>query len=74
MAGGKMLISGLHPFSTSNVAVNTRTCAHGPLMGHPNWVGCDIHSSPLKEPDVLVGPTHPSSADPYSMLCVRNPQ
>jgi hypothetical protein len=29
-----------HPYSTSNVALNTCTCAHGSLMGHPNWVGC----------------------------------
>jgi hypothetical protein len=43
MAGGQRLISWLHPCSTSNVALNTRTCAHEPLMGHPNWVGCDIH-------------------------------
>jgi hypothetical protein len=43
MAGGQMLISWLHPCSTSNVALNTRTCAHGPLMGHPNWAGCNIH-------------------------------
>jgi hypothetical protein len=43
MADGQRLISWLHPCSTSNVALNTRTCAHGPLMGHPNWVGCDIH-------------------------------
>jgi hypothetical protein len=41
MASGQMLIIWLHPFSTSNVALNTRTCAHGPLMGHPNWIGCD---------------------------------
>jgi hypothetical protein len=41
MAGGQRLISWLHPWSTSNVALNTHTCAHGPLMGHPNWVGCD---------------------------------
>jgi hypothetical protein len=39
MAGGQKLISWLHPCSTSNVALNTRTCAHGPLMGHPNWLG-----------------------------------
>jgi hypothetical protein len=44
-----MLISWLHPCSTSNVALNTRTCAHGPLMGHPNWAGCDIHP-PSKNP------------------------
>jgi hypothetical protein len=41
MAGGQRIISWLHPFSTSNVALNTRTSAHGPLMGHPNWAGCD---------------------------------
>jgi hypothetical protein len=67
MAGRQRLISWLHPCSTSNVALNTCTCAHGPLMGHPNWAGCDIH--PLNEPDVLVGPTHPSSANPYAMSC-----
>jgi hypothetical protein len=42
MAGGQRLISWLHPCSTSNVALNTRTCTHGPLMGHPNWARCDI--------------------------------
>jgi hypothetical protein len=41
MAGGQRLISWLHLCSTSNVALNTRTYAHGPLMGHPNWAGCD---------------------------------
>jgi hypothetical protein len=41
MAGGQRLISWLHPCSTSNVALNTRTCTHGPLTGHPNWAGCD---------------------------------
>jgi hypothetical protein len=41
MAGGQRLISWLHPCSTSNVALNTRTSAHGLLMGHPNWAGCD---------------------------------
>jgi hypothetical protein len=35
MAGGQRLISWLHPCSTNNVALNTRTYAHGPLMGHP---------------------------------------
>jgi hypothetical protein len=45
MAGGQRLISWLHPCSTSNVALNTRTCAHGPLMGHPNWASCDISIS-----------------------------
>jgi hypothetical protein len=44
MAGGQRLISWLHPCSTSNVALNTRTSAHGPLMGHPNWAGCDTFS------------------------------
>jgi hypothetical protein len=43
MAGGQRHISCLHPCSTSNVALNTRTCAHGPLMGHPNWAGCDTN-------------------------------
>jgi hypothetical protein len=41
MAGGQRLISWLHPCSTGNVVLNMRSCAHGPLMGHPNWVGCD---------------------------------
>jgi hypothetical protein len=41
MAGGQRLISWLHPCSTSNVALNTRTSAHGPLMGHSIWAGCD---------------------------------
>jgi hypothetical protein len=45
MTGGQRLISWLHPCSTSNVALNTRISAHGPLMGHPNWAGCDIPSS-----------------------------
>jgi hypothetical protein len=66
MAGGQKLISCLHPCSTSNVALNTRTYAHGPLMGHPSWAGCDIH--PPQRTRRLVGPTHPSSADPYAML------
>jgi hypothetical protein len=43
MAGGQRLISWLHPCSTSNVALNARTSAHGPLTGHPNWARCDIH-------------------------------
>jgi hypothetical protein len=43
MAGGQRLVSWLHPCSTSNVALNMCTCAHGPLMGHPDWVGCDSH-------------------------------
>jgi hypothetical protein len=34
MAGGQRHISWLHPYSTSNVALNTRTSTHGPLMGH----------------------------------------
>jgi hypothetical protein len=46
MTVGQRLISWLHPCSTSNVVLNTRTCAHGPLIGHPNWVGCDIHTPP----------------------------
>jgi hypothetical protein len=50
MAGGQRLISWHHPCSTSNVALNTRTSAHGPLMGHPNWVGSDIHPPPSKNP------------------------
>jgi hypothetical protein len=56
MAGGQRLISWLHPCSTSNVALNTRTCAHGPLMGHPNWAGCDnleVFSGSPKRPRVL---------------------
>jgi hypothetical protein len=57
MAGGQRLISLLDPCSTSNVALNTRTCAHGPLVFHPNWAGCDIHAvylynfkAPLEDP------------------------
>jgi hypothetical protein len=57
MASGQRLISLLHPFSTSNVTLNTRTCAHGPLVFHPNGTGCDIHSvylynfkAPLEDP------------------------
>jgi hypothetical protein len=50
MAGGQRLISWLNPCSTSNVALNTRTSAHGPLMGHPNWAGCDIHPPPQTTP------------------------
>jgi hypothetical protein len=46
MAGGQRLISWLHSCSTSNVALNTRTYAHGPLMGHPNWAGCDMFKYP----------------------------
>jgi hypothetical protein len=41
MAGGQRLISWLHLCSTSNVVLNTCTCAHGSLMGHPNWATCD---------------------------------
>jgi hypothetical protein len=32
-------------------------------------IGQGVTFTPLKEPDVLVGPTHPSSAAPYAMLC-----
>jgi hypothetical protein len=49
MASGQRLISWLHPCSTSNVALNMRTCAHGPLMGHTNWVGCDRIRSRAQE-------------------------
>jgi hypothetical protein len=42
MAGRQRLISWLHSCSTSNVTLNTRTSAHGPPMGHPNWAGCNI--------------------------------
>jgi hypothetical protein len=41
-------------------------------MSH-SWaiqIGSGVTFTPLKEPDVLVGPTHPSSADPYAMPCV----
>jgi hypothetical protein len=54
MASGQRFISWLHPCSTSNVAQNTRTSAHGPLMGHPNWVGCDIHQLAMKKIPFLV--------------------
>jgi hypothetical protein len=50
MAGGQEFISWLYPCSTSNVALNTRTYAPGPLMGHPNWVGCDILHVSLCDP------------------------
>jgi hypothetical protein len=46
MAGGQRLISWLNPCSTSNVTLNTRTCAHGPLMGHSNWVGVTFNPPP----------------------------
>jgi hypothetical protein len=59
MAGGQRLISWLHPCSTSNVALNMRTCAHGPLMGHPDWVGCDIHPPPKNPMSSSVQLTHP---------------
>jgi hypothetical protein len=58
MAGGQRLISWLHPCSTSNVALNTRTSAHGPLMGHPVWVGCDIHPPSKDSTSLLVQLTH----------------
>jgi hypothetical protein len=45
MGGGQRLISWFHPWYTSNVALNTRTCAHGPLMSHPNWAGCDNYEN-----------------------------
>jgi hypothetical protein len=54
MAGGQRLISWLHPYSTSNVALNTRTCAHGPLMGHPNWAGCDTCVSSYVECNLAI--------------------
>jgi hypothetical protein len=40
-------------------------------MGH-SWaiqIGSGVTFTPLKEPDVLVGPTYPSSANPYVMSC-----
>jgi hypothetical protein len=40
-------------------------------MGH-SWaiqIGPGVTFTPLKEPDVLVDPTHPSSADSYAMPC-----
>jgi hypothetical protein len=40
-------------------------------MGH-SWaiqIGPGVTFTPLKEPDVLVVPTHPYSADPYAMSC-----
>jgi hypothetical protein len=41
MDGGQRVISWFRRCSINNVALNMRTCAHGPLIGHPNWVGCD---------------------------------
>jgi hypothetical protein len=68
MAGGQRLISWLHPCSTSFVELNMCTCAHGPLMGHPNWVGCDIHP-PLKNLTSslvqLTRPTHTPCRVPH---------
>jgi hypothetical protein len=74
MAGGQRLISWLNPCSTSNVALNTRTSAHGPLMGHPNWAGCDIHPPPSNNPmssSVQLTrqvPTHTPCRVPHSRL------
>jgi hypothetical protein len=68
MAGGQRLISWLQPCSTSNVALNTCTSAHGQLMGHPNWAGCD---SPR-----TVRPTQTvrhSSTDHLRTSCNTNP-
>jgi hypothetical protein len=53
MTGGQRLISWLHPCSTSNVALNTHTCAHGPSkLGR-----CDIlcHTCFSKENQVCCG-------------------
>jgi hypothetical protein len=66
MAGGQRLVSWFHPYSTSNVATRAPV-----LMDH-SWaiqIGPGVTFTPLKEPDVLVGPTHPSSAEPYAMSC-----
>jgi hypothetical protein len=61
MAGGQSLISWLHPCSTSNVALNTRTCAHGPLMGHPNWAGCYMWRAPDEPtPRKNIASVHPT--------------
>jgi hypothetical protein len=70
MAGGQIFISWLHPCLTSNVALNMRTYAHGPLMGHPNWAGCDIHlpsNNPTSSCIQLTRPlpTHTSSRVPH---------
>ena len=62
MAGGQRLISWIHPCSTSKVVLNMCTQHSWATTGpHPNWAGC--HTPPLKEPDVLVGPTHPHWAN-----------
>jgi hypothetical protein len=69
MTGGQRLISWLHPCSTSNVALNTRINAHG-----HSWliqIGPGVTFTPLKKPDVLVGPTHPSSVDSYTTPCAH---
>ena len=62
MAGGQRLISWLHPYSTSKVVLNMCTQHSWATTGpHPNWAGC--HTPPLKEPDIIVGPTHPHWAN-----------
>jgi hypothetical protein len=64
MAGGQRLISWLHPCSTSNMTLNTH------LRSWVIQIGSSVTFTPhLKEPDVLVVLPHPSSADPYAMLC-----
>jgi hypothetical protein len=70
MASGQRLISCLHPCSTSNVALNTRTSAHGPLMGHPNWAECEIHTPSKNSTSSSVQltrpvPTHTPCRVPY---------
>jgi hypothetical protein len=62
MAGGQRLISWLHPCSISNVALNTRTCAHGPSK----LVGCDIQPPSKNPTSSSVQLTRPVSAHtPY---------
>ena len=62
MAGGQRLISWLHSCSTNKVVLNMCTQHSWATTGpHPNWARC--HTHPLKEPVVLVGPTHPHWAN-----------
>jgi hypothetical protein len=72
MAGGQKLISWLHPYSRGNVVLNTCTCAHGPLMGHPNWAGCDIHHPSKNPTSSSVQLTRPVPT--HTPCCVPHPR
>jgi hypothetical protein len=51
MAGGQSLISWLHPYSTSNVGLNTRTCAHELTLGE----GFTERKDPFSESKLPLG-------------------